>query len=72
MFAQEERKTPDVVPEGWMTTEQIAMATDKSKNTVLRMIRDSLARGAAEMKTFRVTTRRGPFPIPHYRVKRGA
>jgi len=60
----------DDVPEGWMTCQQWSKALNKSLCVTSRKIKALIEQGKWESKTFRImTSRRGPYPVPHYRKK---
>lgn len=70
---QKAHAEPDPAREGWLTATQLARAWRKPAPTVGRLLRDLLAAGLWERKSFRVQTEgRGVYPTPHYRpVRKG-
>jgi len=60
---------PDAVPPGWHTLAAIALELGKAESTVGAQLRRAVRDGRAEVKKFRIMTSRGPFPVPHYRLK---
>lgn len=70
----QERTAPkvDVVPDGFLTLEQIAVEWRLSASHATRLLRRLVADGLAETRKFRVPSNRGPYPIPHYRLEEGA
>ena len=59
----------DNVPEGWVTTREIAEAQGLSTSQVHKKLHVLLAKGKVETKRFRIKTSRGFYPVPHYRIK---
>jgi hypothetical protein len=57
------------VPAGWFTIGQLADETGREYSTIGGRMRDMVRRGKAETRRFRVMTRRGVYPVPHYRLK---
>jgi len=60
---------PDAVPPGWHTLAAIALELGKAESTIGGQLRRAVRDGRAEVKKFRINTSRGPFPVPHYRLK---
>lgn len=58
-------RTPDVVPAGWFTIEQLAAAIPCGVETMRRRIK---AKGLP-FRIFRLSTGRRLYPVPHYRIK---
>lgn len=59
----------DAVPAGWMTTNQIAVEINLSREQASRKIRERVAAGKCEVRSFRITTGGVTRPVPHYRLK---
>lgn len=62
-------QAPDVVPPGWLTVKQLAAKLGRAETTVGRMLRDRVAAGDVEAKSFSVLTGQKRYPVPHYRLK---
>jgi hypothetical protein len=59
---------PDVVPQGWYTTKQMASHADLSVSRMEKLVIAGVSAGTLETKKFRVQTSTGRFfPTPHYR-----
>lgn len=61
---------PDIVPDGFKVTTQIAEEIKKSRSHTGHMLTDMVERGLAEVRNFRV--KRGVYlkSVPHYRLKK--
>lgn len=61
---------PDVVPAGWMTTEQWSVECgNKSVQATRRTIQAAVKAGRMESQKFRIQNgERGLYPAPHYRI----
>lgn len=59
----------DKVPVGWKTTAQIAGEIGKSEDHTRHLIYVLVKQGRALAKNFKVVTRNGVKPLPHYRIK---
>jgi len=59
---------PDIIPEGYFTTQQLMKAWGVSRDTVNREIRRNIEAGKAEQDHFKIATNRvGLYPVAHYR-----
>jgi hypothetical protein len=61
-------KTPDVVPVGFDTIEQIAEETGKSVTTTRQDMKAAIKSGAVESKKFLVSVGHKTYPTTHYRI----
>lgn len=61
--------TVEEVPPGWVTVAQLAIKFGKADCTVSAQLTRAVREGRAETKRFRINTSRGPYPVPHYRLK---
>jgi hypothetical protein len=59
----------DEVPAGWITAADLAVTLGKSTATVGNQLSRAVRESKAEMQKFRIQTARGPYPVPHYRLK---
>ena len=59
----------DKVPHGWVTVTQLADELGKAEATIRTQLSRAVREGRAEMQKFRIQTPRGPYPVPHYRLK---
>lgn len=59
-------KAVDIVPEGWLTTEQVAERLRVSRETAIRKIRVAQSKGLAKERSFRIMTRSRVYPVPHF------
>jgi hypothetical protein len=59
----------DKVPDGWVTTEQIAKQISRDITTARRVAREALASDRAQVKLFRVRMPSGNvLPVKHYKI----
>ena len=58
---------PDTVPAGWYTVEQVARERGVLRAQAGALIREAVAAGVVERKSFRIVTARGVYPVPHFR-----
>jgi predicted transcriptional regulator len=68
VLAQANAKTPDVVPPGYSTIEQIAEETGKSVTTSRQNMKAALKAGVVESKKFLVAVGLKTYPTTHYRI----
>jgi hypothetical protein len=68
VLAAANAKTPDVVPPGYATIEQIAEQTSKSVTTSRQSMKAALKSGAVESKKFLVAVGHKTYPTTHYRI----
>lgn len=61
--------TPEVVPHGWKTTDQVAQETGKSASTTRLMLKNAMSKGLVDCQKFRIMTGDKRYPVPHYRIK---
>lgn len=61
-------KTPDVVPAGFSTIEQIAEETGKSITTSRQQMKAAIKAGVVESKKFLVSVGHKTYPTTHYRI----
>lgn len=61
-------KTPDVVPIGFSTIEQISEETGKSITTTRHDMKAAIKSGAVEVKKFLVAVGNKTYPTNHYRI----
>ena len=61
-------KTPDIVPAGFSTIEQIAEETGKSITTTRKDMKAALRAGTVEQQKFNVQSGEKPYPTNHYRI----
>jgi hypothetical protein len=61
-------KTPDVVPSGFATIEQIAEETGKSVTTTRQDMKAAIKSGMVESKKFLVAVGLKTYPTNHYRI----
>lgn len=61
-------RTPDVVPPGYGTIEQIAEETGKSITTIRKEIKAAIKAGVVEHQKFNVGTAQKTYPTSHYRI----
>ncbi len=62
-------QTPDEVPPGYHTANQLADKLAKNRNSINRQLGELVKAGRAEVKKFRIQTgQRGLYPTPHYRL----
>jgi hypothetical protein len=59
----------DEVPSGWHTAAELAGNLGKTVSTLSHQLARSVREGKAEVQKFRIQTSRGPYPVPHYRLK---
>ena len=59
----------DEVPPGWVTVTQLADELGKAEATIRTQLSRAVREGKAEMQKFRIQTPRGPYPVPHYKLK---
>jgi hypothetical protein len=64
-------KPVDIVPPGWLTSEQIAQQTKTNINSLRRQLPLLIKAGRCEMRVFRVLASRSKQlrRVPHYRLK---
>lgn len=60
---------PDVLPEGWFTSEQWAEKTGVSEQHTRHTIRKAMAGGKMERSKFRIPSGGRFVSLPHYRIK---
>lgn len=63
------KASPDAVPEGWLTSRQLAKVWNTSWPNARYRLTNAKTKGLVEEKFFRIATGRGPLPVPHYRPK---
>ena len=68
VLAQANAKTPDIVPPGFATIEQIAENTGKSITTTRHDIKAALKSGVVEAQKFLVAVGLKTYPTTHYRI----
>jgi len=68
VLAQANAKTPDIVPPGFATIEQIAENTGKSITTTRHDIKAALRAGTVEQQKFLVAVGLKTYPTTHYRI----
>lgn len=62
-------QTPDIVPPGYHTANDLADKLGKNRNSINRQLGELVKAGRAEVKKFRVMNgQRGLYPTPHYRL----
>jgi hypothetical protein len=61
-------KTPDIVPPGFATIEQIAEETGKSITTTRHDMKAAIKSGVVEAKKFLVSVGHKTYPTTHYRI----
>ena len=61
---------PDVVPEGFMRTEQLAQLIGKSKSVAFKKIQLLILRGKVECKKFKVSNGKYVRSARYYRIKK--
>jgi hypothetical protein len=66
---QQTQVAEEVVPEGWLTSRQLAEQWNTSWVNARYRLSSAKAKGLVEERKFRVATTRGPYPVPHYRPK---
>jgi hypothetical protein len=59
----------ETVPEGWLTTRQIAAELGKGNSTVGALLARAVREGRAERQNFKITSGQVTRPTPHYRLK---
>lgn len=62
-------KPVDIVPEGWLTSEQIAEQTNTPKSSLRKSLTQLIKIGRCEQKMFRILLNKNVRPVPHYRLK---
>jgi len=68
VLAAANAKTPDVVPPGYATIEQIAEVTGKSITTSRQNMKAAIKLGVVESKKFLVAVGHKTYPTTHYRI----
>lgn len=58
----------DIVPAGYMTTEQWAAQENESLGQIGNYLRKGVALGLIEMKKYRIKLATCVRPVPHYRI----
>jgi predicted transcriptional regulator len=61
-------RTPDVVPAGYKTIDQLAAETGASITTTRTRIRAAVKAGAVECQKFNVQSGQKTYPTSHYRI----
>jgi hypothetical protein len=61
-------RTPDVLPPGFGTIEQIAEQTGKSITTTRKEMKAAIKAGVVEHQKFNVGTAQKTYPTTHYRI----
>ena len=61
-------KTPEEVPEGWMTVRQISQAAGYSETWTYRKVLRLIEVGEAEKRQFRINTGQRTMPVTHYHI----
>jgi predicted transcriptional regulator len=61
-------KTPDIVPAGFATIEQIAEETGKSVTTSRQSMKAAIKSGVVEAQKFLVAVGHKTYPTTHYRI----
>ena len=61
-------KTPDIVPAGFATIEQIAEETGKSITTTRQSMKAAIKAGVVESKKFLLAVGQKTYPTTHYRI----
>ena len=57
----------EVVPEGWLTSRQMAQEMGKAPSTVSHIIAEQVRSGWLEKRNFRIQVGERVLPTPHYR-----
>jgi predicted transcriptional regulator len=60
----------DTVPTGWLDRRDMAERLGTSYSNVGRLLDVGVTSGILERKTFRIVTKGGIKPVPHYREKK--
>jgi predicted transcriptional regulator len=68
VLAAANAKTPDVVPPGYATIEQIAEETGKSITTTRQSMKAAIKAGVVESKKFLLAVGQKTYPTTHYRI----
>jgi hypothetical protein len=68
VLAAANAKTPDIVPAGFATIEQIAEKTGKSITTTRHDMRAALKAGVVESKKFLLAVGQKTYPTTHFRI----
>jgi hypothetical protein len=63
------RRPPQPVPKGWLTSLQWAKRWGLSASHTRRLITEGLAAGKVQHRAFRIRSRNGVYPVPHYRAR---
>jgi len=63
------RGEPDIVPPGWYTSAELQAGSSSSQRSLQEKIVRLLKKGTIERRSFRITTVRGLFSIPHYKIR---
>ena len=61
-------RTPDVVPKGFKTIDQIAEETGSSITTTRKNVRAAVKAGAVECQRFNIGAGQKIYPTTHYRI----
>ena len=68
VLAAASARTPDVVPPGYKTIDQLAEETGASVTTTRTRIRAAVKLGAVECQKFNVQSGQKTYPTSHYRI----
>lgn len=58
----------DTVPEGWVTSKELANKIHRSPSRLSEVLQRAIAEGKCERKMFRVPNGGTVRPVPHYRL----
>ena len=62
-------ETPEVVPPGWKTAQEVAAFMGLTRCSANRYLTAAVAGGRCERKKFRIQSgQRTIYPVPHYRL----
>jgi hypothetical protein len=59
----------ELIPEGWLSTKQIAGDLGKSHSHTVKLVGEWLSSGKLEKRMFMVAFDSGAKPVPFYRIK---
>ena len=60
----------DKIPEGWHTTDEVAVMIGKSVSHANKLLRGAVEKGEVKAQSFRILRGNRTLPVTHYRLKK--